>query len=121
MSPVGRQPSARGPAQDWVQICHSTPASDLQSPDGHGVEQGHVLSPLNGQLATGVVVHDFRDAAEGRAVLAQHVLVFLGPGQLHVHEALTAPGKRRGEETLMSGSPLQYSPPPPLQHLFQTT
>lgn len=50
---------------------------------------------LNGQLAAGIVVHDFRDAAEGWAVLAQHILVFLGPGQLHVHEALTAPRKRK--------------------------
>lgn len=49
-----------------------------------------MLGPLNGQLPAGIVVHDFRDAAEGWAVLAQHVLVFLGPGQLHVHEALTA-------------------------------
>lgn len=80
-----------------VQIRHSAQASHLQSPNGHRVEQGHVLGPLNGQLAAGVVMHNFRDAAEGWAVLAQHVLVFLGPGQLHVHEALTAPGKRRGD------------------------
>lgn len=51
---------------------------------------------LNGQLSAGIVVHDFRDAAEGWAVLAQHILVFLGPRQLHVHEALTAPRKRKG-------------------------
>ena len=57
-------------AQGWVQICHKARASPLQSPDGHGVEQGHVLRALDGQLAAGVVVHDFRDAAEGRAVLA---------------------------------------------------
>lgn len=56
-----------------------------------------MLGPLNGQLAAGVVVHDFRDAAEGWAVLAQHILVFLGPRQFHVHETLTAPGKRRGD------------------------
>lgn len=112
MSPEGRQPPARGLARGWVQICHSTRASHLQSPDGHGVEQGHVLSPLNGQLATGVVVHDFRDAAEGRAVLAQHVLVFLGPGQLHVHEALTAPGKRRGDPDEWEPSPVLPSPTP---------
>jgi hypothetical protein len=54
-----------------------------------------VFRSLNGQLAAGIVVHDFRDAAEGWAVLAQHILVFLSPGQLHVHEALTAPRKRK--------------------------
>lgn len=81
-----------------------------------------MLGPLNGQLAAGVVVHDFRDAAEGRAVLAQHILVFLGPGQLHVHEALTAPGKRRGDPG--EWGPLRSSLPPhhPLQTwLFQAS
>lgn len=73
----------------------SAQASPLQSPDGHGVQQGHVLSPLDGQLAAGIVVDDFRDAAEGRAILAQDILVFLGPRQLHMHEALTAPGEER--------------------------
>lgn len=82
------------PCKGWLHY-HSALVSHLQSPDGHRVEQGHVFRPLYGQLATGVVVHDFRDAAEGWAVLAQHVLVFLGPGQLHVHEALAAPGKRK--------------------------
>ena len=40
---------------------------------------------FNGQLVAGIVVHDFRDADERRAV------VFLGPGQLLVLETLTAP------------------------------
>lgn len=93
-------------AQGWVQICHKAQASPLQSPDGHGVEQGHVLRALDGQLAAGVVVHDLWDAAEGRAVLAQHELVFLGPGQLHMHETLTAPGKRRGDPAEPGPSPV---------------
>lgn len=38
-----------------------------------------MLSPLDWQLAAGIVVDDFGDAAEGRAILAQDILVFLGP------------------------------------------
>lgn len=66
---------------------------------------------LNGQLVAGIVVHDFRDAAEGWAVLAQHILVFLGPGQLHVHEALTAPRERkRSRSPGVLPSPLLLAP-----------
>lgn len=73
-----------------------------------------MLRALDGQLAAGVVVHDFRDAAEGRAVLAQHVLVFLGPGQLHVHETLTAPGKRRRDPVEPGPSPVPVPTRPTL-------
>lgn len=38
-----------------------------------------MLGPLNGKLAAGVEVDDFRHAVKGAAVLAQDVLVLLGP------------------------------------------
>lgn len=37
------------------------------------IQQGHVLGSSDGQLVSGVVVDDFGDGAEGRAVLSQHV------------------------------------------------
>lgn len=49
-----------------------------------------MLSPLDGQLAAGIVMNDLWHAVEGWAVLTQHILVLLGPGQFHVHEALAA-------------------------------
>lgn len=52
-----------------------------------------MFGTLDGQLAAGVEVDDLRHAVERAAVLAQDVLVLLGPGQLHVHEALAAPGE----------------------------
>ena len=71
----------------------------LKCPDGHRVEQGHVLGPLDGQLAAGVEVDDLRHAVEGTAVLTKDVLVLLSPRQLHMHEALAAPahGERGGQ------------------------
>lgn len=38
---------------------------------------------------------DLGHAVERAAVLAQDVLVLLRPGQLHVHEALAAPGEHK--------------------------
>lgn len=52
---------------------------------------------LDGQLAAGVEMDDLRHAVKRAAVLAQDVLVLLGARQLHVHEALAAPGGRRGQ------------------------
>lgn len=37
---------------------------------------------------------DLGNALEQAAVLTQHVLVVFGPGELHVHEPLTAPAER---------------------------
>lgn len=37
---------------------------------------------------------DLRNAVEQAAVLTQYVLIVFGPGELHVHETLTAPGER---------------------------
>lgn len=54
-----------------------------------------MLGALDGQLATGVEMDDLGDAVEGAAVLAQDVFVLLRPRQLHVHEALAAPGDRQ--------------------------
>lgn len=54
-----------------------------------------MFGSLNGQLAAGVEVDDLRHAVKRAAVLAQDVLVFLRPRQLHVHEALAAPEDTR--------------------------
>lgn len=54
-----------------------------------------MFGSLNGQLAAGVEVDDLGHAVKRAAVLAQDVLVFLRPRQLHVHEALAAPEDTR--------------------------
>lgn len=55
------------------------------------IQQGHVLSSSDRQLVCGVVVDDLGDGGEGRAVLAENITAICGLGELHVHEALTAP------------------------------
>lgn len=65
-----------------------------------GVQQGHVLGSSDRQLVCGVVVNDLGDGEEGGAVLPQHVTAICGLGELHVHEALTAPDRK--EEHLLS-------------------
>lgn len=57
-----------------------------------------MFGALDGQLAAGVEMDDLRHAVKGAAVLAQDVLALLRPRQLHVHEALTAPGDRRRQK-----------------------
>lgn len=59
-----------------------------------------MFSTLDGQLAAGVEMDDLRHAVERAAVLAQDVLVLLGPWQLHVHEALATPGDRGRQKKL---------------------
>lgn len=56
-----------------------------------------MLGPFDGQLSGGVVVDDFRDTVEWRAVLTQNVFLF-GFGQFHVHKTLVAP---QGEGVVM--------------------
>lgn len=63
----------------------------------HGVQQGHVLRPLEGQLLVGVIVYHFRDAVEHRAHLVQRVLVVFGLGHDDVDTALTGPGQTETE------------------------
>ena len=53
-----------------------------------------MFGALDGQLAAGVEMDDLGYTVERAAVLAQDVLVLLRPRQLHVHEALAAPGNR---------------------------
>ena len=57
-----------------------------------------MFGTLDGQLAAGVEMDDLRHAVKRAAVLAQDVLALLRPRQLHVHEALTAPGDRRRQK-----------------------
>lgn len=61
-------------------------------------------------------MNDLWHAVKGGAVLTQHVLVLLGPGQFHVHEALAAPARRdRGRVTGCSWPrpPISSCPPTP--------
>lgn len=62
-----------------------------------------MFGPLDGQLAAGVEVDDVRHAVERAAVLAQDVFVLLCARQLHVHEALAAPGSRGTQQTKRKG------------------
>lgn len=71
------------------------------------VQQGHVLGSSDGQLVCGVEMDDLWDGREGGAVLPQHVTAVCGLGELHVHEALTAPDREEGEHLL-----LQFIPKP---------
>lgn len=57
-----------------------------------------MFSSLDGQLAAGVEMDYLRHAVKRAAVLAQDVFVLLCPRQLHVHEALAAPGDRRTKD-----------------------
>lgn len=65
-----------------------------------GVQQGHVLGSSDGQLVCGVVMDDLGNGGEGGAVLPQHVTAIYRLGELHVHEALTAPDRKQGERLL---------------------
>lgn len=67
-----------------------------------GVQQRHVLGSSDRQLVCGVVMNDLGDGEEGGAVLPQHVMANCRLGELHVHEALTAPDRK--EEHLLSQS-----------------
>lgn len=57
-----------------------------------------MFSPLDGQLVAGVVVDNFRDVVEGRAVLSQDKLVVFCLQEFHVKEPLAAPREREREE-----------------------
>lgn len=65
----------------------------LESPYSHRVEQGQVFCSFDRQLFCSVVVDDFRNTVEGRAVLTQDVFLF-GFRQLHMHKTLTAPARK---------------------------
>lgn len=43
---------------------------------------------------------DLGNAVEQAAVLTQHIFTVFGPRELHMHEALTAPGERERERDL---------------------
>lgn len=65
----------------------------LESPYSHRVEQGQVFCSFDRQLFCSVVVDDFRNTVEWRAVLTQDVF-FFGFRQLHMHKTLTAPARK---------------------------
>lgn len=58
----------------------------------HRKEQGQVFCTSDREFMGGVEVDDLWDGVKGRAVLSQHVLPVFARSQLHVHEALAAPG-----------------------------
>lgn len=68
------------------------------------VQQGHVLGSSDWQLVCSVVMDDLGDGGEGRAVLPQDETAVCGLGELHVHEALTTPG-RESRGTLVFSYP----------------
>lgn len=59
-----------------------------------------MLGSSDGQLVCGVVMDDLWYGGEGGAVLPQYVTAVCGLGELHVHEALTAPDREEGEHLL---------------------
>jgi len=61
---------------------------------GDRVQERHVLGSSDVQLVCGVVVDDLGDGGEGGAVLPEDVAPLWRASELHVHEALTAPGRR---------------------------
>lgn len=61
----------------------------------HREQQGEVLGASDREFVCCVEVDDFRDGVEGRAVLSQHVLAVFALGELHVHETLAAPERKR--------------------------
>lgn len=64
----------------------------------HGEQQGEVLGASDREFVCCVEVDDFRYGVEGRAVLSQHVLAVFALGELHVHETLAAPERKRKEK-----------------------
>lgn len=64
----------------------------------YGVEQGHVLCPLERQLCTGIIVDHFRDAVKHSAGLIQRVLVVFRLSHYDVDTPLTGPrGEKQGD------------------------
>lgn len=61
------------------------------------IQQGHVLSSSDRQPVCSVVVDDLRYRGEGGAVLPKNVTSIFTLSELHMHEALTAPGRKKGE------------------------
>lgn len=62
-----------------------------------------MLGSFDWQFATGVKVDDLGHTVKQAAVLAQYILIIFGPRQLHMHETLTAPGKRETGERESKG------------------
>lgn len=58
-----------------------------------------MFCPLDGQLVAGVVVDNFWDVVEGRAVLAQDKLLVFCLQEFHVKEPLAAPRERERRGT----------------------
>lgn len=57
-----------------------------------------MLGPSDREFVCGVKVDDLRDGVERRAVLSQHVLSIFALGELHVHEALAASVRKKGDK-----------------------
>lgn len=64
-----------------------------------------MLGSSDGQLVCGVVMNDLGDGEEGGAVLPQNVTAVRGLGELHVHEALTAPDGKEDTATFHLNTP----------------
>lgn len=54
-----------------------------------------MFGSLDGQFPAGIEMDDLRHAVKRAAVLTQDVVALFCPRQLHVHEALAAPGDRK--------------------------
>lgn len=71
----------------------------------HGEQQGQVFGTPDGKFVCGVEVDDLWDGVKRRAVLSKHVLAVFTLAELHVHETLAAPvrkkdGKNRFRKTV---------------------
>lgn len=63
----------------------------------HWVQQGHVLSAVERQALSAVVVHHLWDAGEHAAALVQGVAVFFGLGDNDMNASLARSDSHRGE------------------------
>lgn len=62
-----------------------------------------MLCTTDWEFVCGVEVNDFWDRVKGRAVLSQYVLAIFTLGELHVHETLAAPVRKKQEEWIEKG------------------
>lgn len=85
-------------SQSWVCFVHQSWAVVELVDAGHWVQQSHVLSTVERQTLSAVVVHHLWDAGEHAAALVKGVAVLFGLGDDYVNAALACPESCRRQE-----------------------